>query len=268
VLRYSPYKVHKNEDGTNREYEHICLPKEATLAPIILSSDKTNLTRFSGDKVAWPVYLSIGNIEKVTRRQPTARAMVLVGYIPVCKLECFSKKKRAVEGYQLFHEYMRTLLEPLIKAGTNGVDMDCADDFIRTIFPILSAYIADYPEQCLVACCKENACPTCLVKLTEQGAPIRSVLREQTTTLEILGQQSHGEKPDEYSKATSTGSRNHIRARSTFHIPQNQGTIDGAIEDGILLDNIILGCWNGETTTICDGLNRLLHRLGTKICRN
>jgi hypothetical protein len=77
VLRYSPYKVYKNEDGTNREYEHICLPKRATLAPIILSSDKTNLTRFSGNKVVWPVYLSIGNIEKATRRQPTARQMVL-----------------------------------------------------------------------------------------------------------------------------------------------------------------------------------------------
>ena len=82
-------------------------------------------------------------------------------------------------------------------AGTNGVNtsMDCADGLIRTSFPILSAYIADYPEQCLVACCKENACPTCLVKPTERGALIRrSVLREQTTTLEILGQQSRGEK--------------------------------------------------------------------------
>ena len=38
--------------------------------------------------------------------------MVLVGYIPVFKLKCFSRKKWAVEGYQLFHEYMRTLLEP------------------------------------------------------------------------------------------------------------------------------------------------------------
>jgi len=100
------------------------LPKGATIAPVIISSDKTNLSQFSGDKQAWPVYLSIGNIEKATRRQPTARATVLLGYIPVCKLECFSKKKRSVEGYQLFHECMRTMLAPLANAGREGVDMD------------------------------------------------------------------------------------------------------------------------------------------------
>ena len=78
--------------------------------------------------------MSIGNIEKETRRKPSARAMVLIGYIPISKLECFSKKNRSVEGYQLFHECMHTLLEPLIDAGTNGVDMQCADGFIRTIY--------------------------------------------------------------------------------------------------------------------------------------
>lgn len=45
------------------------IPKGGVVAPVILASDKTQLTHFRGDKSAWPVYLTIGNIEKATRRQ-------------------------------------------------------------------------------------------------------------------------------------------------------------------------------------------------------
>jgi hypothetical protein len=43
------------------------LPEGSTAAPLIISTDKTQLSHFSGDKQAWPVYLSIGNINKETR---------------------------------------------------------------------------------------------------------------------------------------------------------------------------------------------------------
>ncbi|KJA28252.1 hypothetical protein HYPSUDRAFT_129651 [Hypholoma sublateritium FD-334 SS-4] len=197
-MSYQPARVYRKSDFTSREYNEmwICdwwwqmqarLPEGATVVPVILSSDKTNLSRFSGDKQAWPVYLGIGNVSKAIRRKPTAHAMVLVGYIPVCKLDCFTKNKRSDAGYQLFHECMRKILEPLKAAGTNGLDVVCADGFVRTIFPVLSTYIADYPEQCLVACCKESACPRCTVNPKLRGDyRTNSVLRDPDKTLAAI----------------------------------------------------------------------------------
>ena len=169
----------------------------AVVAPLIISTDKTSLTQFSGDKKAYPVYLTIGNISKDIRRQPSSHATVLIGYLPISKLECFleSHDSRRFAVYRLFHHSMRIILEPLIVAGKKGVEMPCADNFVRRIFPVLAAYVADYPEQCLVACCMENRCPSCVVGHKERGENCNSPLRSQAATLRTLLQHKSGESP-------------------------------------------------------------------------
>src|SRR5882757_9202802 len=168
------------------------LPEGATVSPIILASDKTKLTAFSGDKQAWPVYLTIGNIDKKIRRRPSTRATMLAGYLPVTKLECFTEKRRSNVVHQLFHQCMKTLLEPLKKVGEEGKEMTCADGWVRRVYTILAAYIADFPEQCLVACCMESWCPRCLVQHDERGSPAWSKPRDQKETIEVLRQRAQG----------------------------------------------------------------------------
>lgn len=174
------------------------LPPGTVVSPVILASDKTNLSVFRGDQTAWPVYLTIGNISKDVRRQPSSHATVLIGYIPVTKLECYTDGSRSDGGYRLFHYCMSLILEPLKEAGLKGVHMTCADGLIRRIFPILAAYIADHPEQCLVACCKENRCPRCLVSPNDRGNSEKSAPRSHADTAETLRQQGAGERPPKF----------------------------------------------------------------------
>ncbi|KIO24757.1 hypothetical protein M407DRAFT_51577, partial [Tulasnella calospora MUT 4182] len=141
----------------------------ATVAPVILASDKTKFSYFSGDKAAWPVYLTIGNISKRVRRKTSKRAVLLLGYLPVAKLHCWSDSKRKAIGHDLFHACMRRFVEPLVTAGKQGVNMHCADKKTRRVHPLLSAYIADHPERSLAACVKANRCAPCPVQADGQG---------------------------------------------------------------------------------------------------
>jgi hypothetical protein len=117
--------------------------------------------------------------------------MILLGYIPVGKFSSFFERNKSAACHQLFHDCMRSLLRPLIEAGLKGVDMDCADGFIRTVYPILAAYIADHPEQCLVTCVKENHCPKCEIRPSDRGTGMGSNIRwrNHKKTAEILQNQ-------------------------------------------------------------------------------
>lgn len=138
--------------------------------PLILSTDQTCLTNFSGNKKAWPVYLTIGNIPKATRRCVSTRATVLIGYLPVSKYKCCTPgDARQRADHWLFHTCMSKIVKSLETAGSEGVEVECSDGWVRRCFPVLGAYVADQPEQCLIACCKQNTCYACKAKPNERG---------------------------------------------------------------------------------------------------
>ena len=137
--------------------------------PVILSSDKTQLTVFGG-KQAYPVYLTIGNIPRDIRRKPSRHAQVLVGYIPTTKLGSVTNKAarcRAVAN--LFHACMEKVLAPIASYEEQGVAMMSADGIWRRCHPILAAFVGDYPEQALVTCTYNGRCSKCMVPHNQLG---------------------------------------------------------------------------------------------------
>ncbi|KAG8694994.1 hypothetical protein FRC08_008125 [Ceratobasidium sp. 394] len=162
-----------------RTQDKINDPK-ATVVGVIVSSDETKLTTFSGDKKAHPVYISLVNQKKAVRRRISKQVNLLVGYLPVPKLDCEpNKEKRRKIRREVFHQCMELLFKPLADACTNkGEEVVCWDGGVRCIYPVLAAYVADFPEQCKVACTKTTHCPLCTVKPSQRGdlgdAPLRT----------------------------------------------------------------------------------------------
>jgi hypothetical protein len=133
------------------------------VAPVIVATDKTQLTQFSGGKSAYPVYLTIGNIPKAIRRKPSMKAAVLIAYLPIEKMDQskMTEVQHRSRVQRVFHEAMATVLKPLKDIGQEGVLMEGHDGDVRRVHPILSSYVADYPEQCLVSCTKYGTCFKC-----------------------------------------------------------------------------------------------------------
>jgi hypothetical protein len=120
--------------------------------------------------MAYPVYLTIGNILKDTRRKPSRRTQVLIGYIPTTKLETISNKaarRRALAN--LFHSCMQSVLAPIISCGEAGVPMMSGDGIWRRCHTIVAVFVGDYPEQALVTCTYNGRCAKCLVPLDQLG---------------------------------------------------------------------------------------------------
>ena len=111
----------------------------ATIIPVIFSSDQTQVTLF-WNKAAYPVYLTVGNIPKHLRRQPSRHAYILIAYLPTTKLEHIQVRaaRRRATG-NLFHACMSCVTKPLKKPGQVGADMTSGDGVTETTFSIFRA---------------------------------------------------------------------------------------------------------------------------------
>ncbi|KIL56888.1 hypothetical protein M378DRAFT_16692 [Amanita muscaria Koide BX008] len=139
----------------------------ATVIPIILSSDRTQITRF-GTKTVYPVYMTIGNIPKFIRRKPSHRAQILIAYLPNTKLKHITNKaSRRRTLSNLFHSCMRRILSPLETISVTGMIVTSGDG--------------------LVTGTKYGECPKCQIHHDNLGCAFTPLLRRDLhKTLDVL----------------------------------------------------------------------------------
>jgi len=123
---------------TNRSQE--TLLEGATVFPIIGMSDQTNLTNFSGDKKAWPVYMTIGKLPSTIRNRRGSMAILLLGLLPIPPKRAKSSradKLQRLRNADTLGGVFELILPPLNGAAREGAPVDCADCKIRRCLPIM-----------------------------------------------------------------------------------------------------------------------------------
>jgi len=169
-MSYTPSTVYEQFDF-RKTWRNITEKAGITIIPVILSLDKTQLTVF-GNKTAYPVYMTIGNLPKHIQRKPSRQGQILLAYLPTSKLKhIWNKAARRRAVANLFHACMAFLVRPLETLGVSGLHLMSGDGAIRDCHPIFAAYAGDYPEQILVTCTKSGECPTCPAPRDEIGDP-------------------------------------------------------------------------------------------------
>ncbi|KAG1737260.1 hypothetical protein EDB19DRAFT_1895859 [Suillus lakei] len=121
--------------------------------PIILGSDKTTA---AGRMFMTLVYMSIGNIRNNVRRAH-CNGVVLLDFLAIPK----STYSLLIFHCQLLHSSLTKMLETLKPGMTKPEVVCCPDGHFRQAVYGLGPYIADYPEQALLACIVQNWCPKC-----------------------------------------------------------------------------------------------------------
>ncbi|EGN93853.1 hypothetical protein SERLA73DRAFT_126277 [Serpula lacrymans var. lacrymans S7.3] len=113
------------------------LPKGAAPSPVIIATDKTQLTQFSDSKFAYS--------------RPSQHACIVISYLSVIKIIGIAVR----DGYHFCYNYFG----PIKKAGRDGIEVIGGDGAVKRVYPVLACYVTNYPEQCLVMCSKYGTCP-------------------------------------------------------------------------------------------------------------
>ena len=162
------------------------LPDGATLLGVILSSDKTNISVMTGDRIAHPVLLSLANIRMDVRMKSSSHAFVLTALLPCPKFLIKDRPTHSVLENRVIHLCLDIITHPLKLAARAGRMMADPLGYSRFCFTALASYIVDTPEAAMIACVAGKTSHLTMADYRTFGDPTRQEPRTACTTLAQL----------------------------------------------------------------------------------
>ena len=155
---------------------------------VVLSSDKTNISVMTRNRMAHPLLISLANIDPDIHSKGSLHAHVLLALLPVASFLHPKTHIRSLLSDHLVHESLDFMLRPLKIAASIGIMMSDPIGSLRYCFTPLVAYIADTPEQCLLSCISPKASPVSMATHKEFGDSLLHPPRTATKTLGDIDQ--------------------------------------------------------------------------------
>ncbi|KAI0808970.1 hypothetical protein BC629DRAFT_1480632 [Irpex lacteus] len=156
----------------------------AMLCPVISGADKTTVSVATGQTEYHPVYASCGNLKNAMRRAHR-EGVVPVAFLAIPKgtREYDDDDEFRLFRKQLYHTSLAQVFAPLKPGMTTPEIMQCPDGHYRKVVFELGPFIADYPEQVMLAGIVQGWCPKCLSPSADLQESDEPRFRELTETL-------------------------------------------------------------------------------------
>ncbi|KAG1883457.1 hypothetical protein F4604DRAFT_1677774 [Suillus subluteus] len=162
------------------------LPSGHSFVGVIGASDKTPLTIGTGNKEMHPLLISLANIHAGVRMKATSHAFALVAYLPIPKFLDVSKPVHAILSAQVYHFTISIVMRNLKLATRDGCPMSDPRGDLHMVHTPLVAWIADYPEQLLIACTASKCSPISLATAAQFGDPLLHPPQTRSYTLNAI----------------------------------------------------------------------------------
>ncbi|KAJ7213376.1 hypothetical protein GGX14DRAFT_534177 [Mycena pura] len=134
----------------------------SVFVPVISGSDKTTTSVATGQNDFYPLYLTNGLVHNTVRRAHR-NAVSLIGFLATPKSDREHQNSADFRTFrrQLFHASLEHIFSSLKPGMTTPEVALFGDGHYRKVVYGLGPYIADYPEQVLLACVVQGWCARC-----------------------------------------------------------------------------------------------------------